>query len=430
MQLRTPKRYTPRGRQRRGCLINLRNWWLWLLAILALVIGAGLVNIAPMLQEPINEFVGTQFANVESANATARAPTPTPTDSPVIYLNVANAAYQRGAFDEAIAQYELAAGGMPNDASLYYRLTHLLITNGRYGEALEWAERAINADPYDPLAWAVHGWALDWAGTPELGLASLFHALELDADNATARAFLAETYADMGKLNRALEEAEAALELDPLDFNAQRAYGYVLSWYGEIDETIDAYERALQLAPEQAFIAFDLANLYFSQGNTTDGVALLQGVIDNNPENARAHFVLALALINQLGQFEQSRAEVERCTAIAPDNVACLGLLGWFQLRDGEYNLCTRSLERAIDGGTTDADDYYNAAFCYLAIDNCPRAVEIMREGMALTDDPDTLVAFRDQLASCQVVVTLVPTPTPTPDAESVLEELEATPES
>ena len=52
-----------------------------------------------------------------------------------------------------------------------------------------------------------------------------------------------------------------------------------------------------------------------------------------------------------------------------------------------------------------------------------------MREGMELTDDPDTLLAFRDQLATCQVVITLVPTPTLTPEAESVLEDGEATPE-
>lgn len=410
MYLRTPKRYTPKGKRRR--LINLRWWWLYVLTAVVVVVGAGIWQIRDMLREPIEAAIATQMQAAADQVATMQAPTPTPTDSPINYLVVANAAYERGAVEEAIANYALAAEGMPNDVEVYFRLAHLLITNGKLDEALDAAERAINADPYDPRGWAIRGMAYDWLGEYEEAVASLLHALELDPDSAVAHAFLAEAYLDMRSPDRALEQAEIALSLDPTDFNVQRNYGYVLEWTGDYDSAVEAYRRALQLAPSRTYIAFNLADLYFRQGDYQDGIDLLRAIIDRNPESATAHFKLGVALYQYFGEWEQARGEFERCVSISPDNVSCLSLLGALQRRDGEYNLCARTLDHAIQAGSQNPEDYYLGGTCYLVINDCQRATEILFDGLALTDDPETQADFRDALAQCQVVITLAPTPT------------------
>ncbi len=430
MYLRTPKRYTPRGRRRR--LLNLRWWWLYLLTALVVVVGAGIWQNRAMFQRMVSDAIATAVRAGENRIATLQAPTPTPTDSPYNYLAVANAAYERGAMDEAITNYALAAEGMPNDVAVFFRLAHLMITNGQERQALSVAERAINADPYDPRGWAIRGMAYDWLGDYDRALASLLRALELDPDNAITLSFLAETYTDMGATDRALEAAERALELEPADFNVQRNYGYALQQGAyDFEGAIRAYERALQLAPSQAYIAFTLAELYRAQGDYDAEIQLLRDMVERNPESATAHYNLSLALWRDLGQFEQARAAVESCTSIAPNHVACLSFLGRLQLRAGEYNLCARSFDRAIQAGSQNPADYYNGGFCHIVTDNCPRATDILRQGLALTDDPETLTDIRDALAQCQVVITLEPTVTPTPEATSVLEEGDAeSPES
>lgn len=418
MNLRTPKRYTSRGRRRR--LLNLRWWWLYVLTPIVVFIGAGIWQNQEMFRAPIEAALATQAQSIADNAATSRAPTATPTDSPLNYLAIANAAYERGAMETAIDNYLLAAEGLPNDVAVFFRLAHLLITNDRVAEALEVADRAINADPFSALGWAVRGMALDWDGQTELALASLLHAVELDPQSAVAHALLAETYIDLGAPDRALQMAEQALALDPTDYNVQRNYGYVLEWgYAEYDEAIQAYERALQLAPSRAYIAFNLADLYYREGDYAAEVELLQAVVDQNPENASAHYRLAVALYRDLGEVEQARAAVERCTAIAPDKVSCLSFLGALQRRDGEYNLCARTLDRAVEAGSTNPIDYYFAGTCYIVIDDCNRAEQILRLGLALAETTETQTDIRDALAQCQVVLTLPPTAAPegTPDA-------------
>ncbi|MBN2471585.1 MAG: tetratricopeptide repeat protein [Anaerolineae bacterium] len=431
MYLKTPKRYTPKGRKRR--LISLRWWWLYLLTLVVVVVGAGIWNQREMLRVPIEQALLEQLEAIEDRAATAQAPTPTATDSPINYLNAGAAAYQRGALDEAIDNYLLAAEGMPNDVAIHYELAHMLITNGRAEEGVRAAEKAINADPYSPEAWAIQGMAYEWLGEFELALPRLYRALELDPQNATAYSFLAETYMDMGNAEEALEAAETALELDPTNFNVQRNYGYVSEFTAQYDQAMQAYERAFQLEPSRAYIAFNLVDLYRRQNQYDRAVSLLRDVIDRNPESAAAYARLANILLADLGEREQARDAAERCTAIAPNNVACLAFLGTLQLTDGEYNLCARSLDRAIEAGSTNALHYYYAGTCHIVIDDCVRAREILLRGMELAQTVETQEDIRDALAQCQVIVTLVPTPTPegstglldgesilTPEAETV----------
>jgi tetratricopeptide (TPR) repeat protein len=366
-----------------------------------------------MFQKPIEDAIATQLQGREDRAATRRAPTPTPTDSPYSYLTVANAAYDRGAMEEAIRNYEIAAQGLPNDVALYFRLVHLLATNDREQEAIEWGDKAINADPYDPRGWAIKGMALEWAGDVAGALGYIYKALDLDPNSAVALSFLAEAYADLGAFDRATDAAERALALDPTDFNVQRNYGYVMEYLGDYDTAIQAYERALQLAPSQAYIVFRLVGIHYREGDYQAELTLLQDVIDRNPENSTAYALLAEVLLRDMGERAQARDAAERCVSIDATNIKCLRFLGSLQLTDGEYNLCARSFDRAIDAGSTNALDYLYGGTCHIVIDDCSTARDILLTGMGLAKTLETQTDIRDALAQCQTIVTLVPTATP-----------------
>ena len=411
MYLKTPKRYTRKGSKRR--LINLRWLWLYLLTPVVVLIGAGVWQNRDTIRQPIEAWMATQAQGFANQAETAQAPTPTATDSPLNYLTVANAAYQRGAMDTAIANYSLAADGLPNDVALYYRLAHLLITNNQPQAGLDMAERAINADPFDPRGWAIKGMAQDWLGDSELAIANILQAIKLDPNYAAGYAFLAEAYMDNGNGEASLEAIQRALELDPTDFNVQRNNGYVLTYSGDREGAIAAYQRALQLEPSQAYIAFDLASLYLSEGSTETGLDLLRQVIDRNPESAAAYDQLAEALLIYAGEVDQARDAVERCTAIAPENISCLSKLGALQRAAGEFNLCARTLDRAIAAGSENALDYLYGGTCYIVTGDCSRARDILLNGMPLASTFETQADIRDALAQCQVIITLEPSPTP-----------------
>jgi tetratricopeptide (TPR) repeat protein len=412
MYLKTPKRYS--GKRNRPRLISLRWWWLYLLTAIVVVVGAFIWDQRDAIRPIVENAIAERIEDTANDLATRQAPTATATDSPYNYLALANDAYGRGAMDEAIANYRLAAEGMPNDVDVHFLLAHLLTTNNQVEEGVEAAEKAINADPFNPLAWAIKGMALDWSGEYEAAIAALYQAIALDPENATAYAFLAEAYVDYGALERAIDAAETAITLDETDYNVQRNYGYVAQYaLGDFDTAIQSYERAQQLAPTRGYIALDLVAMYRRDGRSDQAVTMLESIIERNPENGTAYAELARVLLADLGEREKARDAAERCIAVAPNNISCLSFLGSLQLVAGEYNLCARTLDRAIQAGSSNALDYQYAGTCYIVIDDCVRAREILLEGMDLARTVETQTNIRDALAQCQTIVTLAPSATP-----------------
>jgi len=261
--------------------------------------------------------------------------------------------------------------------------------------------------------------AYDWLNEPAEALPSALHAVELEPDNAIVLAILAEVYTDLGDLDAAQAAIDRALQLAPDNFIVQRNDGYLMeAGYYDYDAAIDAYRRALQAAPTQVYAAFDLARVYHYNGDYQEEVETLRQIVERNPENAAAYYQLGNAQWTILGEFEQARNTLERCTSIAPNQVDCLSDLGFLQLREGEYNLCARSYDRAIQAGSANPYDYVYGGTCHIVIDECGRATDILRQALDLTDDLDVLGDIRDGLAQCQVVITLEPTATlPAPAA-------------
>ena len=159
MQIRTPKKY--RGTQRRS-VIGCRR--LLFYALMLALIGAGigiLLNqdiFAPIVQDALYEAI----SQLEDRAATMSVPEPTPTKDPRNQLIEADNYWRQGALGAATVLYKELAPSLPNSVEIHRRIALGLISGSRFDEAARYAQRAINADPFDPDGWAIHAWALDW----------------------------------------------------------------------------------------------------------------------------------------------------------------------------------------------------------------------------------------------------------------------------
>src|SRR5690606_9679175 len=136
----------------------------------------------------VSQFVEGIANSAPSSIGTAMAPTAIPTTDPRSQLDQAARAWELGALNQAVRVYQQILPAVPNDVSVHERVTLGLIAIGRYEEALEAAEMAVNADPYSSDAWATRAWALDWNGRSGEAVSSALMALELDQNNVRARA--------------------------------------------------------------------------------------------------------------------------------------------------------------------------------------------------------------------------------------------------
>lgn len=413
MYLRTPKRYRP-GRRRQLRLVSGRT----LIALLLIPLVAYVGWLIWEHREQVRSTVLPEVEGVVQAVQTQVAPRPTPTATPDLVVAQAGCvnAYRQGELEVAIEHCTQLAEGYPNDVQLYYQLAHMLIITSNFGrdaarmrDALHYAERTINASPEAPHGWAIRARALDWLGDYGGALASALHARALDPSFAPTYAFLGEIYQDLGQYDVALDYLEQALELDTSGLavaDTFRNQGLLYSNQGLWEEAIRPYQAALQNAPNQSYIAIELSNNYVALGDTDKAIEVLAAALERNPSDPAVLFALGTAY-TRAGNVERAYEFYRRCLDVDPDNVPCLSYLGGLQWSDGDFVTASVNLQRAIELGSDDPDDFYQLGNSHAALGRCDLAIPYLQQGYQMAverEDEGRQARFASALQSCGVL--------------------------
>jgi tetratricopeptide (TPR) repeat protein len=420
MYLRTPKRYRRQRRQLR--LFSGRT--LFLLAVIPAVVYVGWLiwdNQATVRSSVLPEIEG--FAESVQTQVAPR-PTATPTPNLGAAQSGCASAYQQGHMTEAIQQCSVLAEGNPNDVGLHYRVAQMLIITSNFGrnnarmkQALEFSEKTINADPEAPDGWSIRAMALDWSGDAHGALASALHAKALDDQFAPTYAVLGEVYHDLGKNEVALHYLDQALALDTGGIAVAytfRTRGLVLSNQGLYEDALQPYQAALQNAPNQSYIAIELAWNYIALGEMDRALQLLASALERDPSDTSVLFNLANAHLRN-GDAQRAYEYYLRCLEVDVENVPCLSWLGGLQYSQGDYATAVVSLGRAIEFGSDDPDDFYQIGHSYAAMGQCAQALPYFEKGLQIAveqDNPDDQAKFISEMRSCG---TLNPQPSGSP---------------
>ncbi len=120
-----------------------------------------------------------------------------------------------------------------------------------------------------------------------------------------------------GKEKKALEAAESALQIDPSLTDALALKARALAAMGKNTEALAAIQEALSKVPTSVPYAQAGFEMLHRNNKTKDGVKLLEGVRDANPNNARIYPLLAIA--------QAKAGMVKECAATAATAIEKLG---------------------------------------------------------------------------------------------------------
>jgi adenylate cyclase len=179
-------------------------------------------------------------------------------------------------------------------------------------------------------------------------------SLTIDPHYARSHALLADTYNTVwvlrldgdhlnpAALERALQLARQAVELDPLLPEAHAALGAVLTWLHQYDASVAAFERAIALNPNYAdwrfgwalvpagdsrraiemlrasmrldpfhgpLLLFYLGVAHFMLEEYADALAIMRDFVAQAPVRPWGHAILAMILA-QLGRADEAKAEI------------------------------------------------------------------------------------------------------------------------
>ena len=318
-------------------------------------------------------------------------PTPTPTRAAQSFTLEGDAQFAAGKLDAAITAYQEASRVDPTNAEVLAKLARiqayssaLLTTDDqqrdRLQEALASITQAVELAPDDSLTHAINAFVLDWnANTILFGEEqaadyllqaeqAAVRAIQLDNQNTLALAFYAEILVDEQKWNQAEQYIQQALEQDDTLMDVHRVYAYVLESFGQYNQAIQEYDKALAISPNLTFLYLragaNYRRLAFDSPNEDTRTMLYENSLEYFAKAARLNEQLGIEdpvpylsiarTYSQNGEFFIAARNVQRALEIDPSNADIYGQLGIVYFKSRNYEGSIPALKCAIRGCTAE----------------------------------------------------------------------------
>jgi protein O-mannosyl-transferase len=146
-------------------------------------------------------------------------------------------------------------------------------------------------------------------------------AIAIEPDNAMAHYNLGVALASMGRLDEAIEQYRKTVQLQPNDAAAQNNLGQALLIRGQIEKGMTHCQEALRIDPQFAEAHYNVGNVLYFRGRMDEAIAEYQAAVRTKPELAPAHYHLGLALARR-GRFDDAIVEYRKALETKSDFAA------------------------------------------------------------------------------------------------------------
>jgi len=252
------------------------------------------------------------------------------------------------------------AAQRPNDAEAQRLWAEALVRNRAYALATQPAEHAVALAPDSPDAHLVLGDALAAQGASGKAGLQYVTCLKLRPEWLPALMGLGKSTRDLKLLSMGVDIYTRVTKAAPESPDAWIGLG--IAQYSQklhLAAAVTAFEKAAQLAPNRTDFFDDYANALSGVFKTDEAEAVLRRRLAASPEDGRAHFLLALLLLdNHVGSERNTEAETHLRTVLQlePDQSAAHDRLGKLLLQTNRAPEAVAQLEQAVQ------QDRYNTS--------------------------------------------------------------------
>jgi tetratricopeptide (TPR) repeat protein len=311
--------------------------------------GKAALRLAPSTPADASKLVASARADFDAARQSAP-------DSPLPYVNLADAAGAEGKVDEAQQQLEHALSIDKTNFQALTALINLGAASGRLDQVRSRIEQLASEQPANAQLQYLVGQAYRNGNAQQPGDAAraetaMRRAIELDADYMPAYSALAEVYVVTQQPDRAVEQYKKILERRPDDFTAYRNLGLIESGRGQSDAAADYYRRALSIRPDEPVAANNLAAMYadHGKGNAEEAIRLAQDIVRRYPNEPGFADTLGWVYYRK-GLYRDAAEQLQRAVSLAAkrggDNSLYRWHLGAALAQGGDRTAARRELQK------------------------------------------------------------------------------------
>ena len=241
------------------------------------------------------------------------------------YLLVGDVYYSSGEYDAAMIAFRRALEKEPNNVYALYGLGRTQLKMHQFTSAIENLTRAIAIDgSYAPLY---------------VALAQAYTDRYLYAEDKAA----AEKFLDQALL--ILDDAKR------VDSNYHPIYnqrGLIYQYRGELDKAEAAFKQALELAPDDPVVRYNLAQVYLSQGKLDEALDMLAQGVALDPSSAQLQLLYGKVLAVK-GRLDEAEAALDEAVKLAPLSAGSWVSLGQVRYMQKDYGAAIEALNKAVE---------------------------------------------------------------------------------
>lgn len=307
----------------------------------------------------------------------------------------------------------------PDPAALEL-LAQIRLTNNDPKAAADLLKKVVEGEQKDSRGLVNLGLVLTAAG--DLGAAKNAFAEASAVSETKFDPALAEAQAllQTGRTTEGITRLEEVLRERPEDTQALGMLGIAKAQIGDLARARELFEQSLKLAPNDALVRMNLANVLTRQGETQRALAELEQVLAETPAMAQA-LGMATALDVQAGKPDRARTRIAAAEKAKPDDADVLLVkarfaqtqgqrdesrqilrqvlkdagdrsdvlreLGQLELSRGEAGEATQLLERLVGRPDRQVSDYLLLAQAAESRGRLTQAREAIGEALALAPD-------------------------------------------
>jgi tetratricopeptide (TPR) repeat protein len=230
------------------------------------------------------------------------------------------------------------------------------------------------------------------------------HALDVTSGNYLAHHNLGVALAGEGRLPEAIQQYQAALQIEPDAANVQTDYGNALAKSGHVSEAIAHYQAALRALPDSPITHNDLANaLAATPGRMPEAIAEYQTALRLKPDYEEARNNLALIQSNgaemqynigvdlaRSGKAEAAILHFEEALRLRPDYVDAHNNLGVVLAGAGRVQEAISHFEAALRIDPNSFDAHVNLGIALSGMpERMPEAIRHFEAALRIKPDPE-----------------------------------------
>jgi len=271
------------------------------------------------------------------------------------WLNKGTSLHELGKYVDALEFFDKALELNPRIALAWLNKGGSLYRLGRHDEAIECCNRALNVDPELAGAWEGMGASLFELGRFEEALRCFDKAIEKDPLRCSAWWRKGAALATLDKLQDAVRCYDEATKINPRYADAWDFKGTALAGLDRWEEAKKCSEKATELNPRNASAWANRGYSSLRLGKFFEAMQCCDRGLEINPKLSSAWLSKGLALIG-LGRREEGLRHIDKAIEIDPKFAEAWNAKGAVLAALGRHEETLRCLDKALEINPRRAD--------------------------------------------------------------------------